>query len=145
MTDYHHTATIDMPATDLFAYLRKPGNLPRYFPQIKQVEPQGGDIVRVAADVDGERVESEAWFNVDEKTLSLSWGSQGPHDYHGRLSIEDTGPNETRLTITLSSVRQSANDDVQRGLEETVAALAHTAVAESDVEAAEDQGGWAGN
>ncbi len=145
MTDYHHTATIDMPAADLFAYLREPGNLPRYFSQMSQAEPQDEDIVRVTAEVDSERVESEAWFKVDEKTHSLSWGSQGPHDYRGTLSIESTGPNETRLTITLSSVRQAAKEDVQRGLEETVAALAHTAVAESDVEIAEEQGGWAGN
>ncbi len=145
MTDYHHTATIDMPAADLFAFLREPGNLPRYFPQISQAAPQGSDIVRVTAEVNGERVESEAWFKVDEKTHTLSWGSQRPHDYHGTLSIENTGPNETGLTITLSSVRQAANEDVQRGLEETVAALAHTAVAESDVEAAEEQGGWSGH
>ncbi|WP_410651455.1 SRPBCC family protein [Amycolatopsis sp. cmx-4-54] len=144
MSDYRHAAEIDMPASDLFAYLREPRNLPRYFPQMSQVEPQSGDTVHVEADVHGEHVEGDAWFKVDEENRSLSWGAQGSHDYRGTLSIEDLGPNECRLTVTLSSVREAADEEVRRGLEETVAALAHTAAADSDVEAAEEQGGWTG-
>ncbi|MFK0247168.1 SRPBCC family protein [Amycolatopsis azurea] len=145
MTDYSHTATIEMPADDLFTFLREPRNLPRYFPQMTQAEPEGGDAVHVEADVHGEHVEGEAWLKVDEGSRSLRWGAQGPHDYQGELSIEDSGPDTCRLTVTLHSVRDADDEEVQRGLEETVAALAHTATADSDVEAAERQGGWAGH
>ncbi|MEV7552228.1 SRPBCC family protein [Amycolatopsis sp. NPDC089917] len=144
MTEFRHTATIDLPASELFDYLREPRNLPHFFPQLSQAEPEGGDAVHVEAEVHGEHVEAEAWLKVDEESRSLSWGSEGPNDYHGRLSVEDAGANAARLTVTLSSVREAGEEEVQRGLEETVAALAHTAVADSDVEAAEEQGGWAG-
>ncbi|WP_181774171.1 SRPBCC family protein [Amycolatopsis pittospori] len=145
MTDYRHTATIEMPAAELFAFLREPRNLPRYFPQMTQAEPEGGDAVHVEAEVHGEHVEGEAWLKVDEDDLSLRWGARGPHDYQGELSIVDDGPAASRLTVTLHSVRDADDAEVQRGLEETVAALAHTATADSDVDAAEQQGGWAGN
>ncbi|MFC3450814.1 SRPBCC family protein [Amycolatopsis speibonae] len=145
MTDYRHTATIDMPASDLFAYLREPSNLPHYFPQMSRAEPEGGDAVHVEAEVHGEHVEGEAWLKVEEGDRSLRWGSRGPHEYEGELSIEDAGPAACRLSVTLHSVRDAADEDVQRGLEETVAALAHTATAESDVDAAEQQGGWVGD
>ncbi|EMD23419.1 SRPBCC family protein [Amycolatopsis azurea] len=145
MNDFRHAATIDLPASDLFAYLREPRNLPRYFPQMTQAEPEGGDTVHVEADVHGRHVEADAWLKVDADNRSLSWDSQGSHDYHGRLSVEDTGPNESRLTVILSSVREADGEEVQRGLEKAVAALAHTAVAESDVEAAAEQGGWSGH
>ncbi|KZB82966.1 SRPBCC family protein [Amycolatopsis regifaucium] len=144
MTDYSHTATIDMPAAELFAFLREPRNLPRYFPQMTQAEPEGGDAVHVEADVHGQHVEGEAWLKVDEKSRSLRWGAQGPHDYQGELAIEDAGPASSRLTVTLHSVRDAEDEEVQRGLEETVAALAHTAAADADVQAAEEEGGWTG-
>lgn len=144
MPDYSHTATIDMPAAELFAFLREPRNLPRYFPQMSQAEPEGGDTVHVEADVHGQHVEGEAWLKVDEKSRSLRWGAQGPHDYQGELAIEDAGPASSRLTVTLHSVRDADDEEVQRGLEETVAALAHTAVADADVQAAEEEGGWTG-
>ncbi|MEU3627853.1 hypothetical protein BS329_09130 [Amycolatopsis coloradensis] len=145
MTDYRHTATIEMPPSELFAFLREPRNLPRYFPQLTQAEPEGGDAVHVEAEVHGEHVEGEAWLKVDEGNRSLRWGAQGPHDYQGELSIAEDGPAASRLTVTLHSVRDADDAEVQRGLEETVAALAHTATADADVDAAEQQGGWAGN
>lgn len=145
MTEYRHTATIEMPAADLFAYLREPRNLPRYFPQMSRAEPEGGEAVHVEADVHGEHVEGEAWLKVDEANRSLRWGAQGPHDYQGELSIEDAGPAASRLTVTLHSVRDADDETVQRGLEETVAALAHTVTADADVDAAEKEGGWAGH
>ncbi|WP_280632823.1 SRPBCC family protein [Amycolatopsis alba] len=126
-TDYRHTATIEMSADDLFAYLREPRNLPRYFPQMTQAEPGGGDAVHVEAEVHGEHVEGEAWLKVDEDNRSLRWGAQGPHDYQGELSIEEAGPATSSLTVTLHSVRDADDGEVQRGLEGTVAALAHTA------------------
>ncbi|MFI9450009.1 SRPBCC family protein [Amycolatopsis sp. NPDC052450] len=144
MTDYRHTATIEMPADDLFAYLREPRNLPHYFPQMSQAEPEGGDTVHVEADVHGEHVEGEAWLKVDESRRSLRWGAEGPHDYQGELSIEEDGPAASRLTVALHSVRDADDEEVQRGLEETVAALAHTVTAEADVDAAEEEGGWTG-
>ena len=116
MIEYRHTATADVPADELFAFLSHPENLPRYFPEMKVAEPQDGDSVHVKAEVRGERVAGEAWLHTGPATRSLSWGAEGP----GRLP------------------RRTARPRGQRGLERTVAAMTHTATA--DVAAAEGQG-----
>ena len=41
MTEYRHSATADIPADELFAFLSHPENLPRYFPEMKVAEPKG--------------------------------------------------------------------------------------------------------
>jgi len=143
MTQYHHTATADVPADELFAFLSHPENLPRYFPAMKVAEPQGGDTVHVEAEVHGHRVASEAWLHTDPANRSLSWGAEGPDDYHGELRIADAGPASSEITVTLHSVREADGDEVQQGLERTIAAMTHAATADADVEAAEGHGGWA--
>ena len=142
MTEYRHSATADIPADELFAFLSHPENLPRYFPQMKVAEPKGGDSVHVEAEVHGNRVASEAWLHTDPATRSLKWGAEGPDDYHGELRIRDDGPASSEITVTLHSVREADGDEVQQGLERTVAAMTHAASADADVEAAEGQGGW---
>ena len=142
MTEYRHTVTADVPADELFAFLSHPENLPRYFPEMKVAEPKGGESVHVEAEVHGERVAGEAWLRTDPATRSLSWGAEGPDDYHGELRIRDDGPASSEITVTLHSVREADEDEVQQGLERTVAAMTHAATAYADVAAAEGQGGW---
>jgi hypothetical protein len=142
MTEYQYTATADLPADELFAFLSHPENLPRYFPQMKVAEPRGGESVHVEAEVHGHRVASEAWLHTDAGTRSLSWGAEGPDDYHGELRVEAAGPASAEITVKLSSVRDADDGEVQKGLEQTVAAITHAATADADVEAAEGQGGW---
>ena len=142
MTEYRHTATADVPADELFAFLSHPENLPRYFPQMKVAEPKGGDSVHVEAEVHGHRVAGEAWLHTDSANRSLSWGAEGPDDYHGELRIAEDGPASSEITVTLHSVREADDGEVQQGLEQTVAAMTHTASADADVDAAESEGGW---
>lgn len=142
MTEYQHTVTADLPAEELFTFLSRPENLPRYFPEMKVAEPRGGDSIHVEAEVHGHRVDSEAWLHADPATRSLTWGAEGPDDYHGELRITESGPAACEVTIKLHSVRDEGGEEVQRGLEQTVAAMTHAASADSDVEAAESEGGW---
>ncbi|WP_410586572.1 SRPBCC family protein [Amycolatopsis sp. lyj-23] len=142
MTEYRHTATADIPADELFAFLSHPENLPRYFPEMKVAEPKGGDSVHVEAEVHGHRVAGEAWLHTDPATRSLEWGAEGPDDYHGELRINEESPTSSEITVTLHSVREADDGEVQQGLERTVAAMTHAASADADVEAAEGQGGW---
>jgi hypothetical protein len=142
MTEYQHTATADVDADELFAFLSHPENLPRYFPEMKVAEPRAGDNVHVEAEVHGERVASEAWLHTDPATRSLTWGAEGPDDYHGELRVTEAGPASSEITVTLHSVREAGADEVQQGLERTVAAMTHAVAADSDVAAAEDEGGW---
>ena len=52
MGDYSGSADVGAPAGQLFDYLSKITNLPRYFTAMTSAEPAGQDEVHVVADVD---------------------------------------------------------------------------------------------
>jgi hypothetical protein len=131
MTTYTHSAEADLPADALFGFLADPRNLPKYFSQMTEAEPTGGETVHVEAEVHGEHVEGEAWVRPDPVARRLEWGAEGPDDYRGELLVEETDPGRCRITVSLHSVRE-AGDEVQQELERTVAALAQAATAADD-------------
>jgi hypothetical protein len=131
MTTYTHSAEADLPADALFGYLADPRNLPKYFSQMTEAEPTGGETVHVEAEVHGEHVEGEAWVRPDPVARRLEWGAEGPDDYRGELLVEETDPGRCRITVSLHSVRE-AGGEVQQELERTVAALAQAATAADD-------------
>ena len=127
MTTYTHTAEADIAADTLFGYLADPTNLPKYFPEMRKAEPEGGEKVHVEAEVHGDRVSGEAWVRAHEEDRRLEWGAEGPDDYHGELTVEEVSPGRSRITVSLHSVRAAEGTEVQEGLEHTVAALAQAA------------------
>ncbi len=137
MTTYTHAAEADVPADALFRFLADPTNLPRYFPQMTAAEPEGGETVHVEAEVHGHHVDGQAWVRPDQAARRLEWGAEGPDDYHGELQVEEVVPGRSRITVSLHSVRDAEGDEVQTGLEQTVAAIAQAATADADAEARE--------
>lgn len=123
MTTYTHTADAEIAADTLFEFLADPRNLPRYFPEMTAAEPEGGESVHVEAEVHGEHVESDAWIRPDSAERKLEWGAEGPDDYHGELKVNELSPGRSRITVSLHSVREAEDEEVQSGLERTMAAL----------------------
>lgn len=119
MADYHADEQVTVPADRLFAYLSDIANLPTYFDRMTSATPGDGESVQVTADLGDRQVEGEAWFKVDDDKRTLAWGSEGPNDYHGHLTVSGEGDNSA-VAITLSTERVET-DGVQRGLDETVA------------------------
>src|SRR3954467_914748 len=104
MEDYERSTTVDAPADELFEYLSKVENLPNYMDRMTSAHNLPGDEVEVEAkvepgDVGGggsggsgdsgseQTVGGEAWFRIDADQMKLTWGSEGPHDYHGELEV----------------------------------------------------------
>jgi uncharacterized membrane protein len=129
MEDYEGSTTVDAPADELFEYLSKVENLPQYFDRMTSARNLPGDEVEVEARVepgdagasgDGERtVGGDAWFTIDADRLTLTWGSQGPHDYHGELEVRPSGDAASRVTVRLHTTHQG--EGIQDGIEETLA------------------------
>jgi uncharacterized membrane protein len=141
MPDYDYTAPVELPADRLFGYLSDPENLPGFLPEMTEAHREGGDRVHVEADVHGRHVEGEAWLRPDAGARTLSWGAPGEDDYHGELTVRDLGDGTSEVTVHLHTER-AGGPDVQQGLEQAVAALAHRASAEGDLSDAEHQRGW---
>ncbi len=127
MTDYTSTLTVPYDITDTFTFVKDPTNLPDYFPRMTDAEYIGPELVHTTAvvdadqDGDDERVESDAWFKVDEDEYTISWGSPGESDYHGSLQL-DEGGDETTLILSLTTVHDIP--EVQQTLDGSLAAIA---------------------
>ncbi|HEY2225365.1 SRPBCC family protein [Actinomycetospora sp.] len=121
MADFSSTTTVDASPEDLFAFLSDVGNLPRYFARMKTAEPAAGNAVHTTAELpDGSHVEGEAWFEVDRTAQHISWGAEGPNDYHGSLDVSAAERGAT-VQVTLHTGRVEAGDDqVQKGLDSTL-------------------------
>ncbi len=119
MADYEASTHVAAPPDTLFDYLSDVSHLPAYFDRMTSAEPAEGNAVHTSADLDGRTVQGEARFDVDRAAKTVSWGSEGPNDYHGHL-IVDGAEAESTVTVTLSTARV-AGSDIQDGLEQTVA------------------------
>jgi uncharacterized membrane protein len=118
MAEYQARIDLDANADAVFDYLSDVANLPRYFDRMTSAERGDGEEVRVTADIGGRSEEGKAWFRVDQQDRTLSWGSEGPNDYHGRLAVTERGLGTT-VAVTLSTERAEGSD-IQAGLERTL-------------------------
>ena len=119
MGDYAHTTTIRRSPDEVFTYLSDVGNLPEYFEAMQSAEPAEGEAVYVVALVEGVERKGEAWFRVDADSRSVSWGSEGPNDYHGELSVEPAG-DDSSVTVTLHT-QNADGPGITAGLTGTLA------------------------
>ncbi|RKT55288.1 SRPBCC family protein [Saccharothrix australiensis] len=141
MSSYEHRAAVDLAPDRLFDFLAEPKNLPRYFPELTEVDPVGGDRVHVEADLGDRHVAADGWLRVDRDRRTLSWGTPGETDYHGELSVTGQDAGRSEIVVTLHTER-AGGPEIQRSLEEAVAVLAHRATAETDAAAAEKGDEW---
>jgi uncharacterized membrane protein len=134
MADYERSTTVDAPADDLFEYLSKVENLPTYMDRMTSARNLPGDEVEVEAKVEpgdagsagaGETVGGDAWFRIDADSKSLSWGSEGPHDYQGKLQVTPSGDAASTVTVKLHTTHQA--EGIEDGIEQTLANIANLA------------------
>ena len=121
MADYQNMTSVDVAPEELFDFLADVRNLPRYFPLMTSAARAGdGNAVQTQAEFpDGEVVEGEAWFDVDRAAGRIRWGSEGPRDYHGHLTV--TGSDGGAQVHVVVSTARVESDDVQRGVDDTMA------------------------
>jgi uncharacterized membrane protein len=122
MADFLAKTDVAAPADELFDYLSQVQNLPQYFERMTSVTDNEDGTISVTADLGDRMVEGEAWFEVDHAAQTLTWGSEGPNDYSGQLQV--TGDGSTSMVeVTLRTERPGAQQEIQEGLEQTVAVI----------------------
>jgi carbon monoxide dehydrogenase subunit G len=143
MGDYERSTTVDVPVDDLFEFLSRVENLPRYMDRMTEAHSLAGDEVSVEAKVEpgdvgsegaenGERtVRGEAWFRIDADQRTVAWGSEGPHDYRGELEVTPAGPGST-VTVRLHTMHEA--DGIEDGIDETLANIQRIAGTDPEVD-----------
>ena len=124
MGDFQATTTVNAAEGALFDYLSQVGNLPQYFARMTSASTGDGEEVHTTAQMpDGQQEEGDAWFRVDEQAPRIEWGAEGANDYRGSLEVTATGDtSEVQVRMHTSRV-PDGNDEVQQGLEETLASI----------------------
>ena len=130
MADHERSTTVRATPERLFDYLSDVGNLPHYFAAMESAEPVGEDRVHTVADVDGTRREGDAWLTAEDGSRTMRWGSPGPNDYAGELSVAGDGDG-SRVTVRLHT-EHGDTDAVDRGLEETLATIKRNVEQDAD-------------
>ena len=143
MEDYENSTTVEAPADELLEYLSKVENLPTYMDRMTSARNLPGDEVEVEAKVEpgdagsdggGERtVGGDAWFRVDADTRTLSWGSEGPHDYAGQLQVTPWGDAACTVTVKLHTSHRA--DGIEDGIEQTLMNIANLAGSDGRLDA----------
>jgi carbon monoxide dehydrogenase subunit G len=140
MGDYERSTTVDLPRDELFEFLSKVENLPRYMDRITEAHSLAGDEVSVQARVEpgdvgsdkGERtVQGEAWFRIDADARRLEWGSEGPNNYSGQLEVSEDGAGST-VTVRLRTEHDDA-PGIESGIEDTLANIQRVAATQQDL------------
>lgn len=119
MAEYQARTDVAADPDAVFAFLSDARNLPRYIDRMTEAVPAGGERVDVTADLGDHAERGEAWLRVDQQDRTMSWGSEGPNDYHGRVAVTERGLGAT-VAVTVWTTRATGSD-VQAGLEQTVA------------------------
>jgi uncharacterized protein YndB with AHSA1/START domain len=124
MADYERTVELAAPADRAFECLADPANMPKYVAMMTRAEPQGGETVHVAAEVQGRHEEGDAHLHADPAHRRLEWGGEGEGGYRGWLEVsESAGGSTVRVHI---HAEHDSGDDVaviNRGFDESMARM----------------------
>ncbi|HEY6741449.1 MAG TPA: SRPBCC family protein [Lapillicoccus sp.] len=124
MGDFTGSTTVDVSPSVLFDYLSEVGNLPDYFARMTSAERGDGEEVHTTARMpDGQEVEGDAWFRVDDDAQRIEWGSEGPNDYNGYVDVRPSGDgSEVEVHVHTTRV-DDGSSEVEEGIRETLSKL----------------------
>jgi len=120
MPDYEAAITVKADVDVVFSYLSDVQNLPEYFERMTSARSGEGETLIVTANVHGHQEHGEAWFNVDDEAKVLTWGSEGPNNYQGRLRVEAHQAGDASTVSVALTTERVATDEIQQGLEQTL-------------------------
>jgi uncharacterized protein YndB with AHSA1/START domain len=119
MAEFERTVTVATAPDNAFRFLADPRNLPRYVARMTVAQPEGGNTLRVAAEVEGRHEEGDARFRSDPAARRIEWGAGNSTGYRGWLQVAESGDGAS-VTIHLHVEREEDEAEIDRVLDETV-------------------------
>ncbi len=100
MSEFEHSTTIDASPDEVYAFMSKVENLPKYLPTTHSAQPQEGERVRVQGEAQGHQYDSDGFFRQDRANHRIEWGADEGY-YSGWLQVEAQGEGSS-MTVHLS-------------------------------------------
>lgn len=110
--DFENTKRIQASPDDVFQWLSKVENLPKYLPTTREAHMASGDKVHLEGEAHGHQYASDGFFRCLDDHRRLEWSSDGDFAYSGWLEVKGVSNNEADVTVHLSfapNPQQSAN------------------------------------
>ena len=126
MSTYSRETKVTIDEKAAYAYLSDVQNLPKYFPMITAAEEKSGDEVATTAVIEppGEEkqtVHGTAWFKHDDAASKITWGSEGPNDYHGEIDVDADGTDASTVRFTLHT--ESSHPGIEEQIDATLSTI----------------------
>lgn len=119
MPDFERTTTVSVSPDEAFGFLAEPRNLPQYIATMVLAQPEAGERLRVAAEVEGRHEEGDARFRSDAAQRRMEWGAEGASGYRGWLQVSNADGGSS-VTIHLHLAHDEDESEINRVLDETV-------------------------
>ena len=100
MSEFEHSTTIDASPDEVYAFMSKVENLPKYLPTTHAAQPQEGERVRVQGEAQGHKYDSDGFFRQDAANHRIEWGADEGY-YSGFLEVTEQGSGSS-MTVHLS-------------------------------------------
>ena len=100
MSEFEHSTTIDASPDEVYAFMSKVENLPKYLPTTHAAQPQPGERVRVQGEAQGHPYDADGYFRQDRAAHRIEWGADEQY-YSGWLQVEEQSSGSS-MTVHLS-------------------------------------------
>ena len=112
--EYQRSQTIDASADEVFAFVSKVGNLPKYLPPIKSAESTGKEQIKLHGEIPNQGTfEGDGYFRVYQDEHRMEWGANVGRDYSGQLQVTEQGSDSSEVTVMLQFGPRSVDQEVQ--------------------------------
>jgi uncharacterized protein YndB with AHSA1/START domain len=101
MIDCRSSIGIRVPADDVFDFVSRPENMPRYMDTVTAVVTRGSGEVEIIGEVEGRSYRSEGWFEVDGHHLMMRWGANGDSSYAGHMTVTPMDEGSCKVEVHL--------------------------------------------
>ena len=100
MSEFEHSTTIAASPDEVYAFMSKVENLPKYLPTTHAAQPQEGERVRVQGEAQGHEYDADGYFRQDAANHRIEWGADEGY-YSGFLEVTEQGSGSS-MTVHLS-------------------------------------------
>lgn len=81
---------INAAAAEVFVFVSRIENMPRYLPTVEKATRAAPGLVRLQGAANGRRYALEGRLRVDPDAMQMSWGAIERETYHGEFQVFDT-------------------------------------------------------
>ena len=125
MADFEQSRDVGAAPEAVWRLVSDPNRLADWVPTATASHRAGGDAVQLQGESHGHDYDTRGGFVADDAAMRLSWDSPRLSGYRGTLVVADhAGGSRVTVQVTIPDVPARADEEIVRGLRETLDRIA---------------------